>query len=139
MSHDISFGDALLDGGASHVILPMSERTPEGKKHAKPVRLQLASGADGFDMCSEGHSRSTTSDRRFRIAFPYGGGITVGKILTYGLGVSLHSTCARATQRSEYPQKSATCNHTEIDVDVVAAVCCDDARAANVETVEYLD
>eukprot|EP00971_Amphidinium_carterae_P236557 4694751-Amphidinium_carterae.1 len=26
--HDLAFGDALLDSGASHVILPLSELTP---------------------------------------------------------------------------------------------------------------
>eukprot|EP00971_Amphidinium_carterae_P236905 4702115-Amphidinium_carterae.2 len=41
------FGNALLDSGASHVILPLNnnELSPEGKKHAKQVKLQLASGS----------------------------------------------------------------------------------------------
>eukprot|EP00971_Amphidinium_carterae_P010464 206525-Amphidinium_carterae.4 len=41
--HDLSFGDTLLDSGASHVILPL-----RGLRHAKPVKLQLAS-ASGKD------------------------------------------------------------------------------------------
>eukprot|EP00971_Amphidinium_carterae_P331086 6464473-Amphidinium_carterae.1 len=44
VERDLSHGDALLDSGASHVILPMSELTPEGKKLAKPAKPQLAFG-----------------------------------------------------------------------------------------------
>eukprot|EP00971_Amphidinium_carterae_P018674 368343-Amphidinium_carterae.1 len=57
----------------------------------------------------------------------------------YGLGVSLRDTRAQATQRSEYPQKTAKCNHTEIDVGEAASVCCDDVVAADVECLSDSD
>eukprot|EP00971_Amphidinium_carterae_P306764 6096391-Amphidinium_carterae.1 len=52
VDYDVTYGDALLDSGASHVILPMNELTPEGKKLAKP--RSLYSMSRGFMPIGQG-------------------------------------------------------------------------------------
>eukprot|EP00971_Amphidinium_carterae_P192981 3829442-Amphidinium_carterae.1 len=55
VNHDLSCGDALLDSGASQVILPLEELDEESRKFTKPVGLHLASrsGIDSLIYESE--------------------------------------------------------------------------------------